>query len=262
MGKRWWLGTAIAVALLALPVAARASQITVTEYRADWQERVWYYAPGPAQDVTIDPRGESNPVLTDHEPGAQYVDFTDDAEVIDAPTTPWVPPYCRRLTEHQARCVSNPETQATWRAATPCPDDDPFCGGLHPASGLILGTHIELYGTDVHYRDVPGSTPVDEEIYAEAGGATRTIALTAARDVQLHLWGNSTDRVYLHIPHLELSRAYNEWRDRSVDLGGGNDYAYTRDGVLEAVSCGDGTDVAIVGPEDRAAADCETVSVG
>jgi hypothetical protein len=62
------------------------------------------------------------------------------------------------------------------------------------------------------------------------------------------------------------ARGGNDW----IDPGGGADYVFAeggndrvsaRDGQRDVISCGPGTDVALVDSSDRARADCERVRV-
>jgi hypothetical protein len=259
MRKRLVLaGAAVAATFAAVPVAHATTAFT--EYGKDQQKRVWVYSDGPRQDITIDPSGHGNPLLTGDQPGAQRIDILDDADSFDSVPVPEAP-GCWTPSAHHAQCFGDPQQQAQWRTSQ-C-SFPPGCD-WPGASGLLVSLTAQPRGDDVRLRDTPGSEPIDVKVYPTNPNGTRTVTLSSARFVDYEDQYGGRDRVFLHLkgytplPELgEYSQTVNQ-----IFTGAGDDFVWSRDGTHEGIDCGDGQDVVVAGPEDYVNPSCESVATG
>jgi hypothetical protein len=261
MNYRVVVGTALAVAGLALPAASAQATSYLFEQR-DHLDRIGggYDAWGPAQDIVVDVKGKGVPEFTDDQKGAQQIAVTDTRDTFygwDRQIDPlyYDPTYdlpgqrsCHIDSAHSGHCDSDWSQQVTYHESH-C-NFPPDCEGLG-ASGLLQWMEVGMRGASARLRDVPGGTPLPWGVSAFNAG-TRDVELWSPSSVNYRSSGDAADEVELH----------SGVGASTLDVGPGDDKVDVEDGATDTVTCGDGTDQVKADPDDSVAADCETVTRG
>jgi hypothetical protein len=246
------VGAALVVAGLAVPATAEANSLLMMQRDLRDQIGVAYWGDGSTENVTVGVNGRGVPALTGNEPGAQRITVTDPQDGYSdfSALSPAAVPgqrNCHADSPHSGHCDSDWVQQAGWQTSQ-C-NYPPGCTGPG-ATGLLRWLNMELRGTTMSLRDVPGDMPIPWSVGARTGGGAHNVELWSAESLNYVASADSSDHVVLH---LGVGAS-------TLSLGPGDDTANTRNGATDTVNCGDGNDSVQADAGDGVAADCETVT--